>query len=95
MQNRIKAILESCYLVNVPHVAVDSNQRQVVLGTLVEMQRWIHVWLALQVLGPPFVDVPGFWKKKEKEKKEKWHLHLYCYLKRTCMLLHFRASTEK
>lgn len=54
----MKGLLIACYLVNVPHVAVDSNQRQVILGPFIEMQSWIHVWLALQVLGPPFIDVP-------------------------------------
>lgn len=50
------------HLLNVPHVAVDSNQGEVILGTLIETQRWIHVRLALQVLGPPLVDVPE-WRR--------------------------------
>lgn len=53
------------HLVNVPHVAVDSNQGEVILGTFVKMQSWIHVWLALQVLGPPFIDVP-VWREWNK-----------------------------
>lgn len=45
------------HLLDVFHVAVDSNQGEIILCKAVEMQRWVHVWLALKVLGPPFVNV--------------------------------------
>lgn len=38
---------------------MDSDQGQVVLGFLIVAQCRVHVSLALQVLAPPLVDVPG------------------------------------
>lgn len=46
-------------LLDVPHIAVDSDQGEVILSALIELQSSLHVGLALQVLGPPLIDVPG------------------------------------
>lgn len=50
--------VSNSHLLDVFHVAVDSNQGEIILCKAVEMQRWIHVWLALKVLGPPLVNAP-------------------------------------
>lgn len=50
-------VSQVCYLLNVAQVTVDSHERQVVLGLLIVAQSRLHIGLALEVLGPPLVQV--------------------------------------
>lgn len=71
------------HLLDVFHVAVDSNQGEVILCKVVEVQRWIHVGLALKVLGPPLVDAPG--RMGECTRCLSWVCELWVYSPRQIM----------